>query len=142
VQHVYSTSEGLKRYRFPTHINDLVYDRANARRSEAFVVVLEPGGAPPMHKHDDTEQVFHVIEGHGVLTIGPESDRRPVAAGDVVVIPPSTWHSIRAQDGTMRYLAIDCFGSESERKEATWDEHARVLCEENGWDYSTVVETE
>ena len=43
---VFSTAE-VKRYRFPTHINDLVVDRADAQTSEVFVVVLEPGEAPP-----------------------------------------------------------------------------------------------
>ena len=52
-----------RHYRFPTHVNDLVMDRAESKTSEVFVVVLEPGEAPPRHKHDDTEQVFHVIAG-------------------------------------------------------------------------------
>ena len=44
----------ITRYRFPTHVNDLVMDRAEAETSEAFMVVLKPGEAPPLHKHDDT----------------------------------------------------------------------------------------
>ncbi len=135
--YVYKTDR-LKRYRFPTHINDLVYDRAEAACSEAFIVVLEPGGAPPLHKHDDTEQVFHVIEGRGTLFTGEARESRPVRVGDVVVIPPGTWHTIRAEGGPLRYLAVDCFGG-APRKEATWDEHARVLCAEQGWDYEAVV---
>ena len=129
----------LKRYRFPTHINDLIFDRADARCSEAFMVVLGPGGGPPLHKHDDTEQVFYVIEGRGTLSVGQEMQPHPVAERDVVVLPPGTWHTIRAEGGPMRYLAIDCFVSGEARKESTWDEHARVLCKEQGWDYGNVV---
>lgn len=30
--------------------------------------------------------------------------------GDVVRIPPSTWHKIRAEGGKlMRYVGVDCF---------------------------------
>ncbi len=140
MRYVYGTSN-LKRYRFPTHINDLVYDRSQARCSESFVVVLEPGGAPPLHKHDDTEQVFYVQEGRGALSVGkPAAETFPVRPGDVVVLPPGTWHSIRAEGGAMRYLAVDCFVSEKGKLEPTWDEHVRALCRTQGWDYGKVAE--
>ena len=42
MRYVYSTGMP-KRHRFPTHINDLVDDRADARYSEACVVLLETG---------------------------------------------------------------------------------------------------
>jgi quercetin dioxygenase-like cupin family protein len=130
---------GLKRYRFPTHVNDLVFDRSQAKCSEAFIVVLEEGEAPPRHRHDDTEQVFYVLEGRGILTVGDDDRSHPVEAGNVVLIPPGAWHSIRAAGGTLRYLAIDCFVSERAREEPTWDEHVRVMCRRNGWDYGKVV---
>lgn len=138
MKHVYSTRR-LKRYRFPTHINDLVYDRSEAQGTEAFVVVLRPGGAPPLHKHDDTEQVFYVLSGRGALSVGKKAQRHAVKAGDVVVLPPGTWHSIRARGGAMRYLAIDCFTTAAGRLEPTWDAHVRVLCRNQGWDYRKVV---
>jgi quercetin dioxygenase-like cupin family protein len=136
--YVYPTV-GLKRYRFPTHINDLVFDRSEARCSEAFLVVLGPGEAPPRHRHDDTEQVFYVLDGRGTLAVGDRDERFPLAPGHVVLVPPGTWHSVRAEGGPMRYLAIDCFVSDRAREEPTWDAHARALCARNGWDYEAVV---
>ncbi len=62
MKYVYDTT-GLKRYRFPTHVNDLVVDRSEAECSEVFMVVLQPGEAPPLHKHDDTEQVYYMLDG-------------------------------------------------------------------------------
>jgi mannose-6-phosphate isomerase-like protein (cupin superfamily) len=137
-KYVYPTT-GLKRYRFPTHVNELVVDRSEASCSEVFVVVLAPGEAPPLHKHDDTEQVYYVLEGRGVLSVGQKRETHPVAAGQVVVVPPGTWHSIRAEGGAVRYLAVDCFVSKDGRLEATWDEHVRAVCRQQGWDYSAVV---
>jgi mannose-6-phosphate isomerase-like protein (cupin superfamily) len=128
-----------KHYRFPTHTNDLIFDRAEAQASESFFVVLEEGEAPPRHKHDDTEQIFYVIEGRGVLTIGDKDQAQAVKPGDVVLVPARTWHSIRSQGGPMRYLAVDCFLSEKARMEPTWDEHARAMCRERGWNYHDVV---
>lgn len=103
------------------------------------MVVIEPQKAPPFHKHDDTEQVFYVIEGTGVLTIGDNKEQYHVKPGDVVRIPVSTYHSIEAdKERTLRYLCVDCFGDRP-TAEPTWDDHVKVLCETNGWDYSKVV---
>ena len=139
MKYVYDT-ENLKRYEFPTHINDIVLCRSEAEHSEVFVVVLEPGKAPPLHKHDDTEQIFYILEGQGALTIQDEADAISVKPGDVVRVPPKTYHSIRAEGGPMRYLAIDSFGDGHNEDVPTWDAHARVMCRENGWDYDRVVE--
>jgi mannose-6-phosphate isomerase-like protein (cupin superfamily) len=138
VKHVRSEAD-TRRYRFPTHTNDLIFDRAEAQASESFFVVLEEGEAPPRHKHDDTEQIFYVIEGRGVLTIGDGGRSKAVRPGDVVLVPAGTWHSIRSRGGPMRYLAVDCFLSEKARLEPTWDEHARAMCRERGWDYGEVI---
>ena len=126
-------------YRFPTHVNDLVMDRAEAETSEVFVVVLEPGEAPPLHVHDDTEQVFYVMEGAGLLQIGESADRLPVKPGDVVRIPPHTYHRIFC-DGAkpLRYLSVDCFVRGKPKNEPTWDSHVKAICKLNGWDYAKV----
>lgn len=132
-------SQNVKRYQFPTHINDLVIDRKHSQYSEVFMVIIEPGRAPVYHKHDDTEQVFYVIEGTGVLTIGDQREQFPVKPGDVVRIPLSTFHSIRADaNKPLKYLCVDCFG-DAPRLEPTWDEHVRVVCRDNGWDVNEVV---
>ena len=137
-QFVFST-EHLKRYKFPTHINDIIIDRVQSSFSEVFMVVIEPDKAPPFHKHDDTEQVFYVVEGTGVLTIGDKKEQYNVKPGDVVRIPVATFHSIRAdKNNTLRYLCVDCFGG-GKPSEPTWDDHVKVLCRTNGWDYSKVV---
>lgn len=138
---VFPTSE-IVRYKFPTNIDDLVMDRSEARFSEAFIVVIEPEKAPPLHRHNDTEQIFYVLEGEGVLTIGQESPRKmPVVPRDLVRIPVGDWHSIKAgPEDTLKYLAINCFGSIRNPGEPTWDSHVRVLCREQGWEYDSVVE--
>jgi mannose-6-phosphate isomerase-like protein (cupin superfamily) len=136
---VYETT-GLKRYRFPTHVNDLVVDRSECAASEVFVVVLQPGEAPPLHRHDDTEQVYYILDGEGILTVGEEKQTLPVMASQVVVVPPATPHSIQATGGPMRYLAVDSFLSAEAKLEATWDEHVRAVCDQQGWKFEDVVQ--
>jgi mannose-6-phosphate isomerase-like protein (cupin superfamily) len=133
---VFSTKETVH-YRFPTHVNDLVMDRSQAQTSEVFIVVLEPGEAPPLHVHDDTEQVFYVLEGAGLLQIGESAERTVVKPGDVVRIPPGRYHRIFC-DGAkpLRYLSIDCFVGGRPQEEPTWDSHVKAICKLNGWDFA------
>ena len=84
MRYVFSTTDTTV-YRFPTHVNELVLDRSESTVTEVFIVVLEPGEAPPLHKHPDTEQVFFLLQGEGELRVGPEgAERQRVAPGDVV----------------------------------------------------------
>ncbi len=135
---VFSMREAT-RYRFPTHINDLVMDRAEAETSEVFVVVLEPGEGPPLHVHHDTEQVFYVIEGAGILLIGAALEPHQINPGDVVRIPPHTLHRVQCSGAQpLRYLSVDCFVGAKPVAEPTWESHVRAMCAQNGWDFDEV----
>lgn len=115
-------------------------DRSEANTSEVFIVVLNPGEAPPLHKHDDTEQIFYILKGAGTLTIGKDGKEYTVSTGDVVRIPPTVFHRIEAEgDKQMRYLAVDCFISGRPKDEPTWDDHIKAVCREQGWDFNEII---
>ncbi len=139
-RYVFNTAQGT-RYRFPTHVNDLVLDRAEAEAAEAFLVVLEPGEAPPLHVHADTEQIFYVRSGEGTLQIGNDpSEHFPVRPGDLVRIPAHTLHRIQcAGPEQLVYLSIDCFLNGRPTAEPTWESHVRVMCAQNGWNFDEVA---
>jgi oxalate decarboxylase/phosphoglucose isomerase-like protein (cupin superfamily) len=129
------------RYRFPTHTNDLLMDRADAAASEAFFVILEPGEAPPFHVHPDAEQVFFVLEGTAEMTVRePQGDATVrLERGDFVRTPPGLYHAVRNTGGArFTYLSIDCFTAGHTAEEPTWDSHVRAMCELNGWDFDAV----
>ncbi|WP_127904158.1 cupin domain-containing protein [Solirhodobacter olei] len=44
------------------------------------------------HVHKVQEQVYHVLDGEGMMEIGEE--KRIVRKHDVIFIPPGVWHSI------------------------------------------------
>ena len=139
VKYVFSTKDTI-RYRFPSHTNDLVMNRSEAETSEIFLVVLELGEAPEIHVHHDTEQIFYMMQGTGTLRIGEQgSEKYPVKPGDVIRIPPHTFHSI-LNDGTetVVYLSVDCFLGGRPKDEPTWDSHVRRECKEYGWDFDQV----
>jgi len=138
-RYVFSTADTI-RYRFPTHTNELVMDRAEATASEAFLVALEPGEAPPLHAHHDTEQVFYMLRGAGTLQIGDSPPQYfPVKPGDLARIPPRTLHLVRNDGGeALVYLSVDCFVGGKSQDEPTWDSHVRALCAEQGWDFDQI----
>ena len=63
-----------------------------------------PGAGGLVHRHSCGE-VFVVTEGRGVYTVG---DAEIIAEpGDMVVIPPGTWHSFRPDgDVPLRHVAV------------------------------------
>ncbi|MGQ9839987.1 MAG: cupin domain-containing protein [Anaerolineae bacterium] len=133
-------------YRFPTHINELLYGREEAAATEAFIVVLGPGEAPPLHKHPEAEQVFYVIEGSGLLQIAAGQtgigQQYRLSAGDLVRVPPDTWHSVYNDGSTpLRYLSVDAFVGGKPTDELSWDEHVKAICAMNGWAFEAVKQT-
>ena len=138
-QYVFDAREVI-RYRYPTHTNDLIMDRQYASASEAFFVILEPGEAPPVHVHEDAEQVFFILEGEGQLGVGPgAAETYPLKVGDFVRTPPGVPHSVRCTGSSrLVYLSIDCFVAGPAPEEPTWDSHVRTMCATNGWDFDAV----
>ncbi len=135
---VFDTRETIH-YRFPTHVNDLVMDRAEAETSEVFVVVIEPGEASPLHVHHDTEQIFYVLDGKGSVQIDDSSERYPIKPGDVARIPPHALHRTFCDSAKpLRYLSVDCFVGGKPKKEPTWDSHVQTVCLQNGWEFDKV----
>jgi mannose-6-phosphate isomerase-like protein (cupin superfamily) len=139
MRYVFKTDETTT-YRFPTHTNLLVMDRSEATASESFISVMEPGEGPPLHRHDDTEQVFFVLSGRGRLEIGPNADDHgPLVPGDLVRIPPGTLHRVPCVgDEPLRYLVVDVFPGGRPPHEPTWESHVRVVCDANGWSFGDV----
>ena len=52
-----------------------------------------PGSEQPSHFHPESEQVYVVVTGRGLMTVGDQT--QDVGPGSAVLIPPNTAHSIR-----------------------------------------------
>jgi quercetin dioxygenase-like cupin family protein len=70
---------------------------------EVVAVFFEPGARTRPHVHP-VEQTLVVVEGEGI--VADESERRPMRAGDVVVVPAGVWHwHGAAPDSAMCHLS-------------------------------------
>jgi len=66
-------------------------------------VDVEPGARQVRHEHDP-EQVYVIITGEGVMSVG--DDERAVEAGDLVHIPANTEHGLEnTGDRTLEYVS-------------------------------------
>jgi mannose-6-phosphate isomerase-like protein (cupin superfamily) len=56
-----------------------------------------PGSSQPRHQHDTQEQIYVIVRGRGVMTVGDEE--RELIEGTLVFVPPATAHTIRNESG-------------------------------------------
>ncbi len=63
---------------------------------------LPQGAATERHYHRLSEEFYYIVEGKGEMTLGEQT--RTVGPGDAILIPPGTWHTLRAIDGEVRLL--------------------------------------
>ena len=54
---------------------------------------LEPGGITARHIHAESEEIYYIIAGAGVMYI--EGEEAQVKDGDAIIIPPGKEHRIR-----------------------------------------------
>jgi len=75
---------------------------APVRNQSLAEATLAPGQATERHYHADSEELYYVVEGSGEMEL--DGERRQVAVGDAVLIPPGARHQIRADAEGLRFL--------------------------------------
>lgn len=56
------------------------------------ISTYQPMGYVERHVHKVQEQVYHILDGEGLMEI--DDEKRLVRKNDVIFIAPGTWHSI------------------------------------------------
>jgi mannose-6-phosphate isomerase-like protein (cupin superfamily) len=54
--------------------------------------ILLPGQTVTPHHHREIEEIYYIVEGRGVMTVG--SEQQEVAAGDAVYVPRDHRHTL------------------------------------------------
>ncbi len=84
---------------FPAHYGSalskaLVHpDTTGSRQIDYRISTYQPMAYVERHVHKVQEQVYHILDGEGLMEIGEE--RHVVRKHDVIFITPGTWHSIQ-----------------------------------------------
>ncbi len=76
-----------------SEIRELMHpDRHGNLRQSLAEAIVYPGQQTLLHRHQRTEELYHVTAGVGRMTLGDRTFA--VAAGDTICIPPGTAHCI------------------------------------------------
>ena len=67
---------------------------------------LPPGHAVTPHHHRQIEEIYYIVEGRGVMTVGDE--QREVAAGDAIYVPRGQRHTLRNTGAEPIKLLLVC----------------------------------
>ncbi|MCC6657027.1 MAG: cupin domain-containing protein [Rhodocyclaceae bacterium] len=99
-----------------SEIRELIHPDHHGNRMQSLAEATVPAGTRTLlHRHRETEELYHVTAGEGLLTLGGE--RMKVGPGDTALIPPGTPHCIEASGaGPLRIL---CCCSPAYRHEDT-----------------------
>ena len=80
-----------------------ILDCANAPvRNQSLAEASIPAGrSTDRHYHKKSEEFYFLLEGNGTMEI--DGEKRSVAPGDAILIPPGAWHQITASTA-LRFL--------------------------------------
>jgi quercetin dioxygenase-like cupin family protein len=87
---------------FTTKDGSTIRELMRAANQSLAEATLAPGQATERHYHARSEELYSFLDGGGLLEI--DGDRREVAAGDTVLIPPGARHTITAGADGARFL--------------------------------------
>jgi len=87
-------------------VRELLHPARHAiERMSVAEAEVAPGERTRLHRHPVTEEVYHVLDGAGVLQLG--NQRIAVVPGDIIRIAPNEPHRIEARSETpLRFLCI------------------------------------
>jgi mannose-6-phosphate isomerase-like protein (cupin superfamily) len=97
-----------------SEIRELLAYRNSCIRNQTLAEARLPvGGSTTPHHHIKTEEIYYVLEGHGLIRVGQESAE--VGPGDAIAIPPGVSHQItNTSQSQLRFLCCCAPGYEHE----------------------------
>ena len=70
----------------------LAYRNSSIAHQSLAEARVMPGQSTAPHYHRLTEEIYYILSGQGLMTVGEED--RTVVAGDAIAIPPGAVHTI------------------------------------------------
>jgi mannose-6-phosphate isomerase-like protein (cupin superfamily) len=85
---------------------ELISPRNSSAARMSIAEIIVPEGVIVTPHHHVMEEVYHIVEGEGLVMIEDEVTR--VRAGDSVVIAPHQWHNIRNDGEAEIRMLVTC----------------------------------
>ena len=95
----YTTKDG-------SEIRELMHPSLHGNVEQSFAEArIPPGENTLLHRHNHSEELYHVTAGCGRMTLGPQEFA--IAPGDTVAIAPGTPHAV-FHDGDDELVILWC----------------------------------
>ena len=96
----YTTRDG-------SQIRELMHPSGGVCRNQSLAeAIVLPGDTTLLHRHHETEELYHVTRGQGLMTLGDKQFE--VSVGDTVTISPGTAHCIKNTGDTALHILCAC----------------------------------
>jgi mannose-6-phosphate isomerase-like protein (cupin superfamily) len=90
-----------------SEIRELMHPRVHRNRNQSLAeATIAPGTTTVLHRHHETEEIYHVTEGEGTLTLGERIFS--ITRGDTICIPPGTAHRVENTGGKPLRILCCC----------------------------------
>lgn len=90
-----------------SEIRELMHPTAHGNKNQSLAEAKVPvGGKTLLHLHIQTEELYHITQGKGILTLG--SSALQVKAGDTLLIAPGTPHCIENTGEAPLFMLCCC----------------------------------
>ncbi len=78
-----------------------------------YDTILAPGESIQPHYHTDFEEIYYVLSGYGIMTIGEE--KQEISRGDVVYIPANAPHTLlNTAEVPLRFITVTVRAAQDE----------------------------
>lgn len=89
----------------------LAYRNSSIRAQSLAEARLPPGASTTPHYHPQTEEIYYILSGHGLMRIDDQT--REVGPDDAIAIPPGKTHQItNTGDSELKFLCCCAPGYE------------------------------
>lgn len=90
-----------------SQIRELLHPEHHEIRQQSLAeAIVPPGATTLLHRHAVTEEIYHVTQGCGVMTLGDA--QFAIAVGDSIAIAPGTPHCVSNTGATALHILCCC----------------------------------
>jgi len=90
-----------------SEIRELMHPAVHGNQHQSLAEArIEPGAATALHRHLESEEIYHITAGRGLMTLGAE--RFEVKTGDSIAIAPGTAHCVHNTGDTALVILCCC----------------------------------
>lgn len=90
-----------------SEIRELMHPASGNNQKQSLAeAIVQPGQVTALHRHHESEELYHVTHGHGIMTLG--NSQFEIAEGDTVCIPAGTPHQVENTGENLLHILCCC----------------------------------